>query len=245
MKKSKKRLDELLVDRGMAATLSLSRALVMAGQVVVEGVPIVKSGMLLPSDIPLRLKEKNPYVSRGGLKLEGAMKALPITVTGKICMDIGASTGGFTDCLLQHGAARVYAVDVGEGLLDSRLRSDARVVNIENANFRYFSCESLKEPVQFATIDVSFISLEKILPAVLPCLTVDGEILALVKPQFEVLPSATVRGVVKDETTRSGAIEKMKRFAADRGLLLKGETDSPLKGPQGNVEHFLWLLKRQ
>jgi 23S rRNA (cytidine1920-2'-O)/16S rRNA (cytidine1409-2'-O)-methyltransferase len=175
--------------------------------------------------------------------LPGALETLGTDVRDKVCMDVGASTGGFTDCLLLHGARKVYAVDVGHGQLHYKLRSDPRVINIEGVNFRYFSCESLKEKVEFVTIDVSFISLEKILPPVVGCLAEMGEILAMVKPQFEASPGETKKGVVRDETVRTRTIKKIKIFASTLGLHLNGELDSPVKGPEGNIEHFLWLIK--
>jgi 23S rRNA (cytidine1920-2'-O)/16S rRNA (cytidine1409-2'-O)-methyltransferase len=240
---TKTRLDVLLHERGLAESRSKAQALIMAGQVLVDGVPVTKAGTPVKPEAILSIKKTNPYVSRGGLKLEGALETLGTDVRDKVCMDVGASTGGFTDCLLQHGARKVYAVDVGHGQLHYKLRSDPRVINIEGVNFRYFSCESLKEKVEFVTIDVSFISLEKILPPVVGCLAEMGEILAMVKPQFEASPGETKKGVVRDETVRTRTIEKIKIFASTLGLHLNGELDSPVKGPEGNIEHFLWLIK--
>jgi 23S rRNA (cytidine1920-2'-O)/16S rRNA (cytidine1409-2'-O)-methyltransferase len=240
-RKVKHRFDEVLVLRGVAESVRQAQAIILAGEVVIEGYPEATAGSRVEPDVRLIRKEKNPYVSRGGLKLKAALDGLAIDVAGKVCMDIGASTGGFTDCLLQRGAAAVYAVDVGKGLLDPKLRLDARVRVFEGVNFRNFPCDCLKDPIQFATIDVSFISLEKILPPTVQCLVDGGEILALVKPQFEALPSEAIKGVVRDETVRCRTIEAIKSFALSGGLALRGEIDSAVKGPQGNIEHFLWL----
>jgi len=239
--KRKQRFDELLLERGIAGDIGRAQALILSGDVAVSGVNGAKAGSMLREDVLLVMKEKNPFVSRGGLKLKAALDAFAIDVRGMICMDIGASTGGFTDCLIQSGALKVYAVDVGTGLLDSRLRSDQRVEVLEGINFRNFTKKCLIGHIEFVTIDVSFISLELILVPAVRCLSANGQIVALVKPQFESLPSETVKGVVKDETVRSRTIEKIKTCAGNCGLKLRGEIDSPLKGPKGNVEHFLWL----
>lgn len=217
--------------------------MIMAGQVEVEGRHNLKAGDLLPADSPVTVKHANPYVSRGGLKLESAMKAMNIGVEGKVCMDIGASTGGFTDCLLQHGASKVYAVDVGHGQLHPRIKADPRVISVEGVNFRYFPMEILKDPVEFVTIDVSFISLDKILPVAALAAAPGAQFLAMVKPQFEVQPGETKKGVVKDEAIRQKAIEKIKNIAKELKLDIKGGADSGIRGPEGNLEHFLWLEK--
>jgi 23S rRNA (cytidine1920-2'-O)/16S rRNA (cytidine1409-2'-O)-methyltransferase len=238
----KQRLDVLIFERGLAETRSKAQAMIIAGQVMVNGNVITKPGTPVDPSLEISLKDTNPYVSRGGLKLESAMKRFPIIdVTGKTCMDVGASTGGFTDYMLQHGAAKVYAIDVGHGQLHYKLRNDPRVINMEGVNFRYFSNDCLNGKVEFVTIDVSFISLDKILPSVVPCLAPHGEIMAMVKPQFEVAPSETSKGVVRDEGIRQKAIEKIRAVARSMGLNIKGEADSEVKGPQGNIEHFLWL----
>jgi 23S rRNA (cytidine1920-2'-O)/16S rRNA (cytidine1409-2'-O)-methyltransferase len=240
------RLDEILVARGYAESVVKAQALIMAGLVDVQGVATPKAGLTLPQDTMISLKEVIPYVSRGGVKLEGALQQLNISVEGKVCLDVGASTGGFTDCLLQRGAAKVYSVDVGHGLMHPKIANDRRVINIESTNFRNFTPEILKEPVEFCTIDVSFISLRAILPAVMKCLVPDGEALAMVKPQFEVRPQELVKGVVKEADVRLKAISGLKEFAHSLGYIYQGGADSKLKGPQGNLEHFLWLrTKRQ
>ena len=242
-KKAKVRLDVLLFEKGLAETRTKAQAIIMSGNVLVDDTLETKPGTPVKTTAKITIKETNPYVSRGGLKLEAVLKGLSIPVKGKTCMDVGASTGGFTDCMLQHGAVKVFAVDVGHGQLHFKLRNDPRVINIEGVNFRYFSCENLKEKVEFVTIDVSFISLDKIMPVVKDCLVENGEILALVKPQFEASPAEVKKGVVRDETIRSKTIKKIKHLAAEQGLVLLGEMDSPVKGPQGNIEHFLWLKK--
>ncbi len=182
-------------------------------------------------------------MSRGGFKLEAALAAFPIDVRGKVALDIGASTGGFTDCLLQHGAARVYAVDVGYGQLDWRLRRDPRVVNLERQNVRGLTPELIPEPIAVATFDVSFISLTLAIPPVLPLLAEGADIVALVKPQFELTPADTPKGVVRDEAKRQEALERIERFAAGAGLEVLGHIDSPLPGPKGNREFLLHLRR--
>lgn len=239
------RLDKFLVEKGLAETRAKAQALIEDGKVEVRGTPVVKPGTLVDTGVSVSIKEEIPYVSRGGLKLAAAIDTFRIDLKNKVCMDIGASTGGFTDCMLQAGALRVYAFDVGHGQLHHKLAKDPRVISEEGVNFRYFSCENLKEPVEFATIDVSFISLEKILPPVEACLTPGGEMLAMVKPQFEASPKEVNKGVVRDEALRAKTIAKIKDFSLGLSLELLGETDSPVKGPKGNIEHFLWLKKKK
>ncbi|MFH1368301.1 MAG: TlyA family RNA methyltransferase [Elusimicrobiota bacterium] len=249
--KNKIRLDLLLVSKGLAETRSKAQAIIIAGQVEAGGQTLLKPGTSVDSQSQITLKKTNPFVSRGGLKLDSAIETLKIHVTGKICMDIGASTGGFTDCMLQRGAVKVYAVDVGRNQLHEKLKKDPRVINIERMNFRYFPGEFpggireefLKDPVEFVTIDVSFISLEKILPAAVEASSGNAEILAMVKPQFEATPKELKKGVVRDEKIRLRTIEKIKAFASTLNLSLKGEVDSSVRGPEGNLEHFLWLVK--
>jgi 23S rRNA (cytidine1920-2'-O)/16S rRNA (cytidine1409-2'-O)-methyltransferase len=240
-RQGKTRLDELLVLRGLAENKVKAQALIMAGLVEVPGLQGPKAGSSIPTDSVISLKEQIPYVSRGGLKLEGALDIFAINVSGKICLDIGASTGGFTDCLLQRGAQKVYSVDVGHGLMHPKISGDPRVVNIENTNFRNFDPEILKEPVEFCTIDVSFISLKSILPVVAKSVVPGGEVLAMVKPQFEAGQQDLVKGVVVDTLARQAAITAVREFALSHGFVFHGGADSKLKGPQGNVEHFLWL----
>ena len=245
MKNPKERLDKLLLEKGLADSPAKALALIISGSVFVDGQAVTKPGTQVEPDRELTLKKESPYVSRGGLKLASVFKKFDITLGGKTCLDIGASTGGFTDFMLQNGASKVYAVDVGKNLLHEKLKKDPRVVNIEETNFRYFSDESLKQHIEFVTIDVSFISLDKILPVAAQYLKAGGEMLAMVKPQFEAAPEELKKGVVRDETVRIRTIEKIKGFCKNQGLEILGEADSEIKGPEGNVEHFLWLKKRQ
>jgi len=237
VKLRKSRLDLLLVERGLAETRTQAQALILAGDVFVGEQPAEKPGSLVPGDAPLRLRQKLRYVSRGGLKLEGALRQLALSVEGKICVDIGASTGGFTDCLLQAGAQRVYAIDVGRGQLHSRLAADPRVVSREGVNARYLSEADLPELVDVATVDVSFISLTQVLPAVLRRLRQGGTLIALVKPQFEVGRSKVAKGgVVKDPVAREQSIRKIAAFLEGEELRVLGRVDSPIAGPAGNLE---------
>jgi 23S rRNA (cytidine1920-2'-O)/16S rRNA (cytidine1409-2'-O)-methyltransferase len=241
----KERLDSLVVERGLAETQSKAQALILAGLVVVDDQRVDKPGTYVSRGAVLRLKgEVMPYVSRGGLKLKAALDALQLSVKDAVCADIGASTGGFTDCLLQSGAIRVHAIDVGYGLLHEKLRVDARVIQHERVNARALGDADLPEPVDVVVIDVSFISLTAVLPAVLPKLKSRGLLLALVKPQFEVPPSRVdAGGVVRDAEARQEAIDGIRRFAAERGLVEIGCIDSPVHGPAGNVEALLAASK--
>ena len=243
MKTKKDRLDKIVFEKGLAKTRANAQALILSGSVVVDGKVSAKPGMPVACTAEIFIKKPAPYVSRGGLKLESAFKHFKISLLGKTCMDIGASTGGFSDFMLQHGARKVYAVDVGKNLLHERLKKDPRIVNIEKTNFRYFPKELLKENIEFVTIDVSFISLGKIIPVAKEILAPGGEMVALVKPQFESPARELKNGVVKDESVRQKAIEKIKTFSNNLGLTLLGEADSGIKGPEGNIEHFLWLKK--
>ncbi len=242
----KERLDILVHERGLAETRTRAQALILAGQVVVGDQRVDKPGTRVPVDAELRLKgEVLPYVSRGGLKLKGALDAFKVDVRGAICADIGASTGGFTDCLLQEGAARVHAIDVGWGQLHEKLRQDGRVISRERVNARHLTDDDLPEAVQIVVIDVSFISLELVLPAVLPKLLVGGHLIALVKPQFEVGPAHIDKGgVVRDPVARQGAIDRIRAFVKGQGLDEVGLIDSPVPGPAGNVEALLVAKKR-
>ncbi|MFZ5445650.1 MAG: TlyA family RNA methyltransferase [Myxococcota bacterium] len=237
----KERLDVLLHERGLAESRTRAQALILAGQVVVNDQRVDKPGTRVPIDAELRLKgEVLPYVSRGGLKLKGAIDAFSLEVRGAICADIGASTGGFTDCLLQEGASRVHAIDVGYGQLHEKLRKDPRVISRERVNARHLTDDELPEPVQVIVIDVSFISLELVLPPVLPKLTRGGVLIALVKPQFEVGPAHIDKGgVVRDPIARQGAIDRIRAFVKAQGLTELGVIDSPVHGPAGNVEALL------
>lgn len=237
----KERLDVLVVERGLAESRTRAQALILAGQVVVDDQRVDKPGTRVSLDAELRLKgEVLPFVSRGGLKLEAALKQFGIDVAGAVCADIGASTGGFTDCLLQRGAARVHAIDVGYGQLHEKLRTDARVVSRERVNARHLTDEELPEPVRVIVIDVSFISLTLVLPGVLPKLAPGGVLVALVKPQFEVGPQQIEKGgVVRDAQARQAAIDRIAAFVVDQGLTLVGTMDCPVPGPAGNVEALL------
>ncbi len=242
---AKERIDKILVERGLVASRERARALILAGQVLVTDSVVDKAGTRIFIDAEIRLKKNDiPYVSRGGLKLEKALTAFPILVDGVIALDVGASTGGFTDCLLQHGAARVYAVDVGYGQLDWKLRSDDRVVNLERTNIRHVDAASIPEKPGLAVIDASFISLEKVLPPTLQLLAADAQIIALIKPQFEVGRGEVGKGgVVRDQAKHEQVIERIRQFAVNSGCEIIGLTDSPLLGPKGNRE-FLIALQR-
>ena len=241
-KPRKSRLDELLVSRGLAETRSQAQKRIMAGEVSVDGQMLDKAGHLVRADAEIELAGSLRYVSRGGLKLEKALDEFGVDPAGWACADIGASTGGFTDCLLQRGAARVYAIDVGYGQLAWSLRQDPRVVNIERANIRYL--EPLPELARLAVIDVSFIGLSLALPRAAGLLTPDGEIIALIKPQFEVGKGQVGKGgVVREPALRRAAIEGALAAAAGLGLAAAGLTRSPIKGPAGNVEFLAWLRR--
>ena len=237
----KKRLDVLIFEKNLVESRSKAQALVMEGKVFVDGEKITKAGTQVSEDAVIEIEKQNPYVSRGGLKLESVLNLFEIDFTDKICIDIGASTGGFTDCMLQHGAKKVYAVDVGTAQLHYKLRNDNRVVNIENVNFRYFDKTLLKDKIDIVTIDVSFISLDKILPMVSEIVTTESLVIAMVKPQFELEPSEVKKGVVKDESLRQKAIDKIKNCAVSLGFEILKEQDSAVKGPKGNLEHFILL----
>jgi len=241
---SKERLDTLLVDRGLAETRSRAQALILAGRVAVAGQVETKAGTLVPGDAPIVLKEgASPYVSRGGEKLAGALAHFQVNPRGKVAMDVGASTGGFSDCLLQHGVGKIYAVDVGYGQLDASLRQDPRVVVLERRNIRHLPLEDVPEPVDLITLDLSFISLTLVLPKILEFLRAGGEVLALVKPQFEVGKGQVGKGgVVRDVKMQQETVDKVARAARSLGLTVSPGYPSPLKGPKGNQEYFLYLI---
>ena len=241
MKSRKERLDVLVVERGLAESRAKAQALILAGQVVVDDQRVDKPGAQVLVEAELRLKgEVLPYVSRGGLKLKAAIDGFGLEVSGKVGADIGASTGGFTDCLLQHGATRVHAIDVGYGQLHEKLRQDPRVLSRERVNARYLTQEDLPERVGVMVIDVSFISLTQVLPAALPFLEPGGLLVALVKPQFEVGRERIGKGgVVKDAAARQEAIDAVTAFVGEQGLAVRGVMDSPVPGPAGNVEALL------
>ncbi|MDR3253679.1 MAG: TlyA family RNA methyltransferase [Endomicrobium sp.] len=243
LNKNKKRLDILLFEKGFAQTRTKAQAFIMSGSVFVNNEVQYKPGALIGKEEIIEIKNTNPYVSRGGLKLASALGALNIDLKGYICLDVGASTGGFTDCMLQQGAVKVYAVDVGTAQLHYKLRQDKRVINIENVNFRYFDGFLLKDNIDFAAIDVSFISLDKILPVVHKIISSDCFVLAMVKPQFELESFEIKKGVVRDEKLRQKAINKIKQTALSLKFKIISEADSGLRGPKGNLEHFLLLQK--
>ncbi|MBI3979319.1 MAG: TlyA family RNA methyltransferase [Chloroflexi bacterium] len=237
---AKRRLDQLLVERELATTREQARALIMAGQVRIGDRVADKPGHLVPADAAVAVERPLPYVSRGGFKLAHALDAFGIGVAGAVAADVGASTGGFTDVLLQRGAARVYAIDVGYGQLDYRLRTDPRVVVMEKTNVRYLA--GLPEPIDLATIDVSFISLEKVLPVVKGWLSPAGQIVALVKPQFEAGRAQVGRGgVVRDPAVHGTVLARVLRFTESLGLVPTGVVASPVLGPAGNREFLVWL----
>ncbi len=241
------RLDRLLAERGFAESREKAQALIFAGQVLVQEQKIDKAGALVPQDAEIRiLGEVLPYVSRGGLKLERALEEFRVSIPGKTALDIGASTGGFTDCLLQHGCAKVYAVDVGYGQIAWKLRQDPRVVVIERTNIRAMEPSVIPELVDMAVIDVSFISLEKVIPAVLKFLKPESEVIALIKPQFEVGKDAVGKGgIVRDEAARSAAVERVAAFVRGLGLEVKGIIPSPITGQDGNVEFLMYAARHK
>jgi 23S rRNA (cytidine1920-2'-O)/16S rRNA (cytidine1409-2'-O)-methyltransferase len=233
-----------VVDKGLASSRERARALILAGQVQVDGRPITKAGTPVPdaADITL-VAADHPYVSRGGLKLAHALDTFGIAVAGRTALDIGASTGGFTDVLLQRGAARVVALDVGHGQIDWRLRGDPRVVVLEGVNARYLTPADVPGPFDLICIDVSFISLRRILPSVPPLLGPDADVLALVKPQFEAGRAEVRKGVIRDEAVHIRVVEEVRAAAAAVGLTPAAVTPSPITGQKGNVEFLLHLRK--
>jgi 23S rRNA (cytidine1920-2'-O)/16S rRNA (cytidine1409-2'-O)-methyltransferase len=245
MAPKKERLDTLLVERGLASTRSRAKACVMAGEVLVNGQRVDKPGTKVARDAGIELVASMPYVSRGGFKLAGALDEAAISVAGKVCADVGACTGGFSDVLLQRGAERVYAIDVGYGQLDWKLRQDRRVVVMERTNARYL--DALPEPVSFAAVDVSFISLKLILPAVQKWLTEDGDIVALVKPQFEAGPKQVGKGgVIKDQEVHRQVLEEILGWSVENGLSPQALFRSSIQGADGNTEFLVHLrLKTQ
>lgn len=245
MAKGKERLDILLVKRGLYPSRQRAQAAIMAGLVLVDGEKVEKAGTRVKTGASIRvLGQDHPYVSRGGLKLEKALRVFGISLAGKIVLDVGASTGGFTDCALQHGAARVYAVDVGYGQLDWRLRQDPRVVPMEGTNIRYLQPGTLPEPVHFACIDVSFISLAKVLPMVVELLCPGGEVVALVKPQFEAgREKVSKGGIVRNPAVHEEVLMEVITKAKELGLATRGLTFSPITGAKGNKEYLLYLKK--
>lgn len=239
------RLDVLLHERGLVESREKARGLILAGQVMVDGRRIDKPGTRVEPDAVLEITgDVNPYVSRGGLKLEAALEAFQIDVRGKVVLDVGASTGGFTDCLLKKGAARVYAVDVGYGQMDWRLRQDPRVIIRERTNIRYVTPDQFPELMDICTIDVSFISLALVFPAVVPLIKAQGEMVALVKPQFEAgREQVGKKGVVRDPEVHIKVLERVLNEALKNGLVPLNAVHSPITGPQGNIEFFVHLTR--
>lgn len=239
----KERLDILLVKKKLAPSREKAKAIIMSGIVYVEGQKEDKAGAVFEEEAVVEVRGNTlPFVSRGGLKLEKAFSVFPISVKGMVCLDIGASTGGFTDCMLQKGAAKVYAVDVGHGQLDWKLRKDSRVICMEKTNFRYVTKEQIPETVDFAATDVSFISLTKILPAAKALLKPLSYMVCLIKPQFEAgREKVGKKGVVTDFKVHEEVIEKIESFAASIGFLNVGLDFSPIKGPEGNIEYLLYI----
>ncbi len=241
----KERLDVLLVKRNLAESREKAKAIIMSGNVFVENEREDKAGTTFSDDVKIEIKGHTlKYVSRGGLKLEKAMQNFDVTVDGKVCTDVGSSTGGFTDCMLQNGAVKVFAIDVGRGQLDWKLRQDERVVCMEKTNIRYVTPEDIGEPIDFSSIDVSFISLTKVLEPIRNYLTDDGEIVALIKPQFEAgREKVGKKGVVRERSTHHEVIQKVAEYANSIGFEIKNIDFSPIKGPEGNIEYLIHLKK--
>ena len=241
----KQRLDILLVEQGLAASREKAKAIIMSGIVYVDGQKEDKAGTTFPEEAMIEVRGHTlPYVSRGGLKLEKAIKNFDVSVEGKVCTDVGSSTGGFTDCMLQNGAVKVFAIDVGRGQLDWKLRNDPRVICMEKTNIRYVVPEDLGEPADFSSIDVSFISLTKVLLPVRNLLTDQGEIVCLIKPQFEAgREKVGKKGVVRDPAVHQEVIEKVRDYAMSIFMEPCHLSFSPIKGPEGNIEYLLHLKK--
>lgn len=241
----KERLDVLLVRRNFAASREKAKAIIMSGNVYVEGQKEDKPGTTFSEEAKIEVRGNTlPYVSRGGLKLEKAMKEFHVSVEGKVCTDVGSSTGGFTDCMLQNGAKKVFAIDVGRGQLDWKLRQDERVICMEKTNIRYVTPEDIGEPVAFSSIDVSFISLSKVLTPIRNYLTDQGEIVALIKPQFEAgREKVGKKGVVREKSTHIEVIRAVTDYASTNGFGVEELTFSPIKGPEGNIEYLVHLIK--
>jgi len=241
----KQRLDRLLVERQLAESADQAQRLIMAGLVYVDGQKADKAGMAFREDALIDVREMLRYVSRGGLKLERALEYFPFQAEGKICLDVGASTGGFTDVLLQNGAEKVYAVDVGHGQLHYKLQHDARVINLEKTHVRKLTPALIPEPVDALVIDTSFISLTRVLPCAWPFVKSGGWCVALIKPQFEVEAKYLDRGVVRDDAHRRSAIDKVLAMTGElEGAEIIGVTESPIHGPKGNVEYLLGMRRK-
>lgn len=243
----KVRLDQLLVDLGLAQSRERAKITIMEGNVFVDGQRVDKAGTAVDPEKKIEVRgEQLPYVSRGGLKLEKALKVFPVDPTGLTCIDCGASTGGFTDVLLQNGAKKVYAVDVGYGQLAWKLRSDERVVNLERTNVRYITSEQIPETIDLGVMDLAFISIKLVIPAVRELLKEDGDILCLIKPQFEAgREKVGKKGVVRDAKVHLEVLESFMDFVPRSGFTLMGLSFSPIRGPEGNIEYLGWLKKGQ
>ncbi|MGN1329695.1 MAG: TlyA family RNA methyltransferase [Eubacterium sp.] len=246
-KTNKMRLDIALLERGLAPSREKAKAIIMSGIVYVNNQKSDKAGKEIKDDDVIEVRGNTlKYVSRGGLKLEKAMEKFPIILDNKICMDVGASTGGFTDCMLMNGAVKVYSIDVGYGQLAWKLRTDERVINLERTNFRYVTDEQIKEQIDFASVDVSFISLKHILPNLNKLLSDDGKAVCLIKPQFEAgKEKVGKKGVVSDLNTHIEVVERVINMAVDNGFSVRGLNFSPIKGPEGNIEYLIFLQKSQ
>lgn len=246
MPKSKKiRLDVALFERGLAPSREKAKAIIMAGIVYVNNQKSDKAGKEIKEDDVIEVRGSTlKYVSRGGLKLEKAMQCFPINLENKVCMDVGASTGGFTDCMLMNGASKVYSIDVGYGQLAWKLRTDERVINLERTNFRYVTDEQVPNKIDFSSVDVSFISLKHILPNLNTLLAGDGQAVCLIKPQFEAgREKVGKKGVVSDLNTHLEVVERVINLAVENGFSVSGLEFSPVKGPEGNIEYLIYLLK--
>lgn len=243
----KLRLDSELFNRGLVPSRERGRALIMAGVVYVGGQKALKAGQTVKPEDVIEVRENiNPFVSRGGLKLQKAMANFPITLQDTVCIDVGASTGGFTDCMLMNGAKKVYAVDVGYGQLAWKLRTDERVVNLERTNFRHCTREQIPDEADFASVDVSFISLKIILPVLHTLLKDSGEAVCLIKPQFEAgRENVGKKGVVRDISVHESVVRDITTFASENGFLVLGLTFSPIKGPEGNIEYLMHIRKAE
>lgn len=240
----KLRLDARIFELGLSESREKAKAFIMAGQVYVNGMKAAKAGMTVVPEDKIEVRGSSEFVSRGGHKLKKAMSVFPINLDEKICMDIGASTGGFTDCMLQNGAKKVYSIDVGYGQLAWKLRSDDRVVNLERTNIRYVTKEQVPDDIDFFSVDVSFISLCLVLPAVYPLLRENGECVCLIKPQFEAgREKVGKKGVVRDKNVHAEVIKKIYDFACEQGFSVCGLDYSPIKGPEGNIEYLIYLKK--
>lgn len=240
----KTRLDARIFELGLTESREKAKSFIMAGQVYVNGMKATKAGITVSEKDNIEVRGSSEFVSRGGHKLKKAMSAFPISLENKICMDVGASTGGFTDCMLQNGAIKVYSIDVGYGQLAWKLRSDSRVVNLERTNIRYVTEEQVPDKIDFSSVDVSFISLCLVLPAIFPILADNGECVCLIKPQFEAgKENVGKKGVVRDKNTHIEVIKKIHDFAIDQGFFVAGLDFSPIKGPEGNIEYLIYLKK--